>query len=87
MSTPLSNPHDRFFKDLFSRQEAARDFLQHYLPTDIVPLLDLDSLDIRKDSFIDPDLQEHFSDLLSWSISERYYDTSPEERIKSTKRR
>lgn len=64
MSTPLSNPHDRFFKELFSRQEAARDFLQHYLPADITPLLDLTTLEINKDSFIDPDLQEHFSDLL-----------------------
>jgi predicted transposase/invertase (TIGR01784 family) len=64
MAEPLSNPHDRFFKDLFSRQEIARDFLHHYLPTDIIPLLDLTALEISKDSFIDPDLQEHFSDLL-----------------------
>jgi predicted transposase/invertase (TIGR01784 family) len=64
MVDPLSNPHDKFFKDLFSRHEAARDFLQYYLPADISALLDLSDLEIRKDSFIDPDLQEHFSDIL-----------------------
>jgi predicted transposase/invertase (TIGR01784 family) len=64
MAEPLSNPHDRFFKDLFSRQETARDFLQSYLPPDLLQHLDLASLDIHKDSFVDPELQEHFSDIL-----------------------
>ena len=26
----LTNPHDRFFKDLLGHPEAARDFLIHY---------------------------------------------------------
>ncbi len=64
MTEPLLNPHDRFFKDLFSRQEAAQDFLQHYLPAELATLLDLSTLHISKDSFIDAELQEHFSDLL-----------------------
>ena len=60
----LTNPHDKFFKETFSRPEVARSFLQQYLPSHIVPLLDLDNLYLEKDSFIDPDLQEYFSDLL-----------------------
>jgi len=60
----LTNPHDKFFKDVFTRQEAAQDFLQHYLPAEVAALLDLPTLEIGKDSFIDPDLQEYFSDLL-----------------------
>lgn len=60
----LINPHDSFFKEIFSRPEHARDFLQHYLPPDIVAVLDLASLTINKDTFIDPELQPHFSDLL-----------------------
>jgi predicted transposase/invertase (TIGR01784 family) len=64
MAEPLTNPHDRFFKEVFSRQETARDFLQHYLPQEVAALLDLSTLEISKDTFIDPDLQEHFSDLL-----------------------
>ena len=60
----ITNPHDRFFKEVFSREEAARDFILHYLPSDIAALLDIDSLETRKDSFVDRNLKEHFSDLL-----------------------
>ena len=60
----IANPHDRFFKEVLSRQEVARDFIVHYLPSDIVGLLDLESLEIRKDSFIDKELKEYFSDIL-----------------------
>jgi predicted transposase/invertase (TIGR01784 family) len=60
----LSNPHDRFFKEVFSRPEVARDFLENYLPAAVVAQLDLATLALRKDSFIDPDLQQHYSDLL-----------------------
>jgi hypothetical protein len=31
-----------------------RDFLRRYLPADVVALLDLSSLELTKDSFIDP---------------------------------
>ena len=64
MSDYLTNPHDSFFKDLFSRQEAAHDFLKLYLPPEVAAALDPDRLEIRKDSFIDPELQSHFSDIL-----------------------
>ena len=60
----LSNPHDRFFKETFSRIEVARDLLANYLPAEVVALLDLDTLEARPDSFIDADLQEQFADLL-----------------------
>lgn len=40
MAEALTNPHDRFFKDLFSRREAAQDFLRHYLPPEVSALLD-----------------------------------------------
>jgi predicted transposase YdaD len=42
----------------------ARDFTKNYLPPEVVKLLDLDTLDISKDSFIDSELKRHFSDLL-----------------------
>jgi predicted transposase/invertase (TIGR01784 family) len=60
----LSNPHDRFFKEALTRQEVAVDFLRHYLPPEVSALLDLSSLQLIKDSFVDEALQEHFSDLL-----------------------
>jgi len=60
----LSNPHDHFFKQVLARPEAARDLLLNYLPAEVVALLDLTSLELRKDSFVDAELREHFSDLL-----------------------
>jgi predicted transposase YdaD len=59
MST-LSNPHDHFFKAVFSRPEVAGDFLRRYLPADVADVMDLNSLVISKDTFIDNDLREHY---------------------------
>jgi predicted transposase YdaD len=63
MNSP-NNPHDRFFKAVFSREDVAADFLRHHLPAEIASLMTLGSLTIRKDSFVDDDLGEHYSDLL-----------------------
>ncbi len=60
----ISKPHDKFFRDFFSRPEVSRDFLRNYLPADIVALLDLSSLELAKDSFVDKELRDHFSDIL-----------------------
>ncbi|MEW5802026.1 MAG: Rpn family recombination-promoting nuclease/putative transposase [bacterium] len=60
----LNHPHDCLTKEILSRKENARDFFFHYLPAHIRDLLDLDSLEICKDSFIDAHLDEYFSDLL-----------------------
>jgi predicted transposase/invertase (TIGR01784 family) len=61
---PVHNPHDRFFKETFSRVEVARDFVAHYLPPEIAELLDPATLSISKDTFVDKELKERFSDLL-----------------------
>ncbi len=60
----ITNPHDRLFREIWSDRDTARDFLANYLPPDVLALTDLDSLEICKDSFIEKDLQEYFSDLL-----------------------
>ena len=62
--TVISNPHDRFFKETFSRIESARDFVLYYLPPEVTALLDLESLEATKDAFVGKDLRERFSDLL-----------------------
>jgi predicted transposase/invertase (TIGR01784 family) len=64
MPSELSNPHDRSFKEIWSREAIGQDFLRHYLPQEIVELLDLDSLELTKDSFVDRRLRQHYSDLL-----------------------
>ena len=58
------NPHDRFFKEIFTRKEVITDFLRYYLPADIVEQLELSSLHYQKDSFVDKYLKEYYSDLL-----------------------
>lgn len=60
----LSNPHDKFFKETFTRIEVARDFFATYLPQSVVNTLNLDTLALKSGSFIDADLQEQFADLL-----------------------
>jgi predicted transposase/invertase (TIGR01784 family) len=60
----LTNPHDRFFKELFARPETAAEFLSSYLPLKIAGVLDLTALEPVRDSFVDAELQEHLSDLL-----------------------
>jgi predicted transposase/invertase (TIGR01784 family) len=62
--TDLRKPHDRFFRELFAHPEVAADFLRHYLPQEVTDLLDPATAELRKDSFVDPALQEHLSDLL-----------------------
>ena len=65
----ISNPHDKFFKETLSRQEAAVDFVVHYLPKDIASLLNVDSLEISKDTFVDKELASHLSDLLAGPVA------------------
>lgn len=60
----INNPHDRFFRAVFSRGEVAESFLRHYLPPAIVETLDLSTLTLSHASFVDADLQQHHSDLL-----------------------
>ena len=60
----ISNPHDKFFKETFTRLEVARDFFANYLPEGVTTVLNLDTLALQSGSFIDPDLQEQFADLL-----------------------
>ena len=32
----ITNPHDRFFKEVFARKEVAADFLRNYLSADVL---------------------------------------------------
>jgi hypothetical protein len=64
MKTKYFNPHDKFFKQSFSHLDLAAEFMHWYLPPDVAAALDLSRLRLEKDSFVDPKLREHFSDLL-----------------------
>ncbi len=60
----IRNPHDAFFKRLFGDLETATDFIRNYLPPGVVAVLNLATLTLEKESFVDPRLRSHFSDLL-----------------------
>lgn len=60
----IQNSHDKMFKETFSKIEVAKDFINNYLPQSILNIIDIDTLEPEKDSFIDERLNEVFSDLL-----------------------
>ncbi len=60
----IVNVHDKFIQETFTRDEIAKSFLKHYLPKSLLKQVDMSTLGIVKDSFIDKELQEHFSDIL-----------------------
>lgn len=60
----LQNPHDKFFKEMFSNVETAKDFIINYLPEKVLQIIDVDTLTVQKDSFINKELQGSHTDLL-----------------------
>ncbi len=60
----IQNPHDKFFKETFGNVTVAKDFLNNYLPQSLMGIIDIDTLEPQKDSFINEELRESFSDLL-----------------------
>lgn len=60
----IANPHDKLFRETWSNRAFALDFLQNYLPDAILRQINLDSLNISKDSFVDHAFKEFHSDLL-----------------------
>ncbi|VAW47768.1 hypothetical protein MNBD_GAMMA03-1551 [hydrothermal vent metagenome] len=60
----INNPHDKFFRELMGDKEKAKDFLVNFLPKKILQLINLEKIKIVKDSFVDEELKEYFSDIL-----------------------
>jgi hypothetical protein len=60
----IASPHDTFFRESFSRREIATDFLRWHLPADLLAEIDLDTLEIGKDSYVSSDLRSAYSDLV-----------------------
>jgi hypothetical protein len=59
----IGSHHDRYFRETFSRAEAARDLVTGYLPPEVTGCLDLGTLEVTGDTFVDPELRLHVSDL------------------------
>ena len=65
----INNPHDKFFKETFSKQENVVDFIQGTFPENILDNLELSSLVLDNNSYIDEELKEYFSDIVYNCIS------------------
>ncbi|MFT7880916.1 MAG: Rpn family recombination-promoting nuclease/putative transposase [Sulfurimonas sp.] len=63
-NSKVVNPHDKVFRETYSNKENARSLLANNLPDRVLRLVDLDSLEISKDSFIEKDLADYYSDIL-----------------------
>ena len=48
----VNNPHDGLFRKTLTTRENAISVLQHYLPGSVLDLIDLESLEISKDSIL-----------------------------------
>jgi predicted transposase/invertase (TIGR01784 family) len=54
------NPHDKLFREIYGDKENARSFLTGYLPGKVLDLMDMSTLEISKDSFIEKNLEPVF---------------------------
>jgi hypothetical protein len=65
MTAEITDPHDRFFRYLFSQPEIAADFCRHFLAQELSSVMDLDELpQPLKDTYLDERLRKHFTDVL-----------------------
>lgn len=60
----MGSHHDRYFRQTFSRRQTVADLVHHYLPSEVRRCLDLRTLELTGDSFVDPELRMHASDLV-----------------------
>ncbi len=63
-SMGTENPHDRFAKSVMSKIENAKDFFGGVLPEGPRELIDIETLRLEKESYVDEELSEFFSDIV-----------------------
>ena len=62
--TQIINPHANFFQKIFSRLDIASNLFENYLSDEIVKQIDLSTLELDRESFVDNKLELSHSDLL-----------------------
>ena len=63
-SKKILTPHDKFFKKSLENPEAAKHFLQQYLPKETLNLMKLNTLELQNVTFIDEDFKSTASDVV-----------------------
>jgi predicted transposase/invertase (TIGR01784 family) len=61
---PSPHPFDAYFKSVFAVIEAARQLIEYAVPKEILEKMNLDTLALASDSYIDGHLQKSLSDLV-----------------------
>ena len=62
---PTKNlPHDSLFKRIMENDIAAREFLDEYLPVEVKNIVDLNTIKVQKESYIEPNLTKRLSDIV-----------------------
>jgi len=64
MSTPITNPHDAFFRQFMSKPELAGIFLREHLPAELAGLLSPELPEQVPGSYVDEELAQHHCDLV-----------------------
>ncbi len=64
MTNDIKTPHDHFIRAAMAHKEVAREFFEQNLPANIQAMVDLETLQLEKESYVDVDLRETISDLL-----------------------
>ncbi len=57
-------PHDAFFKRIMENQLSAKNFLKQYLPDNVKNIVDLNTIEVQKESYIESNLTKRFSDIV-----------------------
>ncbi len=57
-------PHDSLFKRIMENDIAAREFLNVHLPEEVKDIVDLDTIRVQQESYIEPNLTRRLSDIV-----------------------
>ncbi|WP_024335052.1 Rpn family recombination-promoting nuclease/putative transposase [Desulfotignum balticum] len=63
-NSKVVNPHDKVFREVYSDKDNAQSLLADKLPDKVLKLMDLNTLEISKDTFIEKELADYYSDIL-----------------------
>ena len=63
----LPTPHNNLFHFALTHAPSAKGLIESQFPAEVLRELELDSLQLEKESFVDADLREKYSDVL-WSV-------------------
>ena len=56
--------HDALFKRIMESEIAAKEFIDEYLPAEVKDMINLDSVKVEKESYVEPNLTKRLSDII-----------------------